>query len=179
MSAIRERFPPQGLAGMIVHGPAWQTDRTRRWFLPCPTDPPTSSTWLSAAGHAGNRMQDTFLVTTHLTTMLPVDFVSLNSVYPVCGAEGTGNMVWGIGVNLAADGEVYNTHSGTLGPYTDGMVQNVIEVMDDHDLTALFAAFDINDLIDMAFTREGNNVADTINADVIFLGWLFSYEADM
>ena len=163
-----------------VHGHADHTNRTRQFFVDSLAGSSMGDAlywWDNGGEHAGFRLQDTFVVGGTVETWLPADFVSIVHLHPVVGPHGTGNMRWIAFCNFCADGELYNAHSNVSAQQTTAVTNNRLSVLP--DMSALLAGVTINDLIGLGFQRQGNDVLDTVDEDVILLGWLIEYTADM
>lgn len=150
MSQIRERWPPQGIAaaGVGVSGQFYPFE-----------DPDLPRT----GRNPGYPLVQGVDITVAQEIYLPF---TPSAVYAVVIPGGTGNINRGVNTDASAQGEVYNTHTGTIAA---GNVAVTINEREFIDITAAFAGFLDGDLVGVEFTRYGTV---DMAADALYLGIL-------
>jgi len=106
---------------------------------------------------------------------VPSDFVSLTSVHAVVVPGGTGNLRHKTDVDGGAVTEGYN-ELNDAGAYSDEAVVNG-KITELADVSSQLSGLAIGDYIGLRWYREGTHANDTVNANVVFLGYIIKYTA--
>lgn len=146
----------------------------------------TASAWLSQffpaediddshGTYATVNMVDGEDITVRQTFMLPEQIVTVTRAVVIVIPEGTGDLRWTATTNFAqicAD-EDYQTHTDVTGPGVTAVTTDEVECIN-------FAAALTNavggDLVGLEFVRSASNAADTVDADVHYIGILIQGE---
>tara|TARA_Y100000310_G_C20476056_1_gene712476 strand:- start:326 stop:910 length:585 start_codon:yes stop_codon:yes gene_type:complete len=162
-----------------AHGASEHTDITREVWLPA------SATVIAGAeqenyaqwgGVNGGANADEPHVL--FTMKVPDDFASFTKVEAVFIHEGSGDIYWHITASYAASGQDRVTHTDTpaIAAQASGATR-LIEVQEPANALAL-ANLASGDYLGLDYTREGTNVADTLDQQMLLLGLLFTYVAN-
>ena len=176
-----------GLSGELAddqppksHGIDKHTDVTRDLFIPAYeghalTGVKGTHGYYSAIDGGANLSQPIV----YFSIKVPDDFVSFSSLKAVwLSTAVSGNAFWRMQAQYAAAAEAYNTHSdgGAYGTTATGGA-DIINVQEPANPLTL-ASLAKGDYIGIEFSRLGSNAEDTLDANVRFIGLLFTYTAE-
>jgi len=121
--------------------------------------------------HDAAQMLDGVDTTIPIEIMIPADFnvfVDAHVIVVQTGTVGAVNVVWTAVTDFAriCVNEAYDTHQDTGGA-TSTITQNELECL---DISGALTGLSANDWIGLEFTRDGDNIADTVGAPVYFIG---------
>lgn len=105
---------------------------------------------------------------------VPSDYVSGMTIKAVLQATASGNIYSTNVAYYAADGESYNASNVTVGPAAVALTIDDIDEIQSLNM----AGVALGDYINLYFSRYGGDGNDTINANVLFFGWVVEYTAD-
>ena len=106
---------------------------------------------------------------------VPENFVSDGVIKAIIISIASGNLMYTIHSQFAANGENYNNHNLGTGTITEAVILNKLEVLNTSlSLTNLAKG----DNIGINFKRWGGQAGDTVDAIVHFVGFIFEYTAD-
>jgi len=132
---------------------------------------PNPSTNIGA--HPAEQLTDGLDVVSRLNLYIPSGFQELVTAEAIIVPGGTGNMRrnvvtdWGI---VCTD--VYNANSDAIAAGEVAVTVNKLECI---DISAALTGIISNDLVGVAFTREGSHVNDTVGANCYLLGLRLRY----
>jgi hypothetical protein len=138
----------------------------------------TTSQWFPASdpnnfkgNHPSMLMSDGIETTIRQSFVIPESVITLAEVAVVVIPNGSGNLDWEVATDfgLLCGGEQYNANSdSTTG--TTAVTNGEIECI---NFTAALTGATAKDLVGIEFKRDGDDVTDTVNADVHFIGiWI-------
>jgi hypothetical protein len=155
--------------------PAMVKDRTRAKWVPAMGGwNITDGTPLAVTKASGMTLTDAKDTRGVGSFVVPTDYASGMTVTAVTKPDGTGNMRCENDADYGACGELTNTHSdGTA-------LADIAVTINERECVAEFtlASAAVGDVVEITFRREGNHANDTVNADVMLLGWSVVYTAD-
>lgn len=172
-----------GLSGALaddqspaVHGANKHTNVTREIFLSPFGYSSERAVFRLLADYGCAYLTDATSQIVAVTGKIPDDFVSLVEVdLVILAAAANGNMYHKIDWTFAANGESYTTHSGDTGWITSALVGgNLTEIA----IAGALAGVAVGDYFGIAVNRDATNALDTINNDVIVIGFLVKYVAE-
>ena len=101
--------------------------------------------------------------------MVPPNIDSITKAVIVVVSAATGNLYWGVATDFAQldAGESYNTNTDSIAANATAVIANKMTSL--NIITALTAATSY-DIVGLDFTRYADNVLDTINDVVYFIG---------
>lgn len=118
--------------------------------------------------HCGVTLQDEVEGTVYQEIMIPTGVTAISSVYAVVIPQGHGDLDWEVATDWFAltASEQCNAHSDSTSGTT------TVTAIDGEaiDISAAFTGAVGNDVVGVAFTRDGDDALDTIAADVLYLG---------
>ena len=116
-------------------------------------------------------MGDGLESTIRQTFMIPDDIATIVRAVVIIIPEASGNLRWSAATNFAqvCSNEDYQTHTDSIAGTTTAEDVDEVECV---DISAALTNAVGGDLVGLEFTRSGENVADTINADVHYIGVL-------
>lgn len=156
----------------FTHGAPEHTDISKTLFWEVSTE---SSPVIP---YASFRFQNNLAVAAHVTRILPSDFVSVTSLYPVIhGANAAGNVYRNVRIDFCANGEAPSTHSTSSG-FAAVALGNTVLLVEATNFSGYLAGATAADVIGLDYGRDSTNVLDTYETNVYFLGWLFTYLAN-
>lgn len=128
-------------------------------------------------GNIGNHpalvLTDAADVTDRIPVRVPTEFQELVRAHAIVVPGGTGNMRRSVATDWGAIcSEVYNLTSDAIAAGEVAVVINVLECV---DISTALTAIAANDLVGVAFTREGTHIDDTVGANCYLLGIRFQY----
>jgi hypothetical protein len=123
---------------------------------------------------AGAVLTDGIDLNAYASFSVPVDFQSFESVKVVLISSGTGNLHHIVYSTYGASTENYNTHSATAGDFVTALTTSKITLFDLYGGT-LLEHVAAGDYVGLKYTRWGSDVLDTVGADVLAAGFIFSY----
>ena len=102
------------------------------------------------------------------------DLVRAQVIVVQIGTAGSPNMQWSTTTDFGGIclNEAYNLHSDAETDQTTALTQNDFECV---DISASLDGIAAEDLVGITFIRRGTQGGDTVNADVFYLGFRFSY----
>ena len=105
------------------------------------------------------------------TFMIPSAIVTIVQAVAIIIPKGTGNFRWQAATNFAAvcSNEAYQTHTDSIGVGVTAVDADEVECIDISDALTLAVG---DDIVGIEFLRTASNAADTVNADVHFVGIL-------
>ena len=128
--------------------------------------------------HSGYNLPDAANTTTAVEWLCPHDFVTLIEPFVIVIPSGTGNIYFRANADYAGSGELYNVHNETGNYVAFAVVLNRITVIPcSLSLATLLGNLSVGDVVGLTFGRDATNVLDTVNAAVLFVGFLIRYNA--
>lgn len=110
---------------------------------------------------------------------VPSDYVSTGFFQGYVIGGGNGDAAMRLYAVYGADGEAYNAHSAQSSAMRyPTLTLNQIDEADDSSSVAL-SSLAAGDVVELRCYRDGTDISDDINATVYFVGFIFSYLADM
>jgi len=107
---------------------------------------------------------------------VPADYVSGGVITAVVVSEASGDLLYYMTAEYAANNEDYNTHTATVGPVTEAVLAGKYEMLEG---TLSLTSLNASDLMSIFMVRDASFPNDTINANVFAIGFIFTYTADM
>jgi len=140
-------------------------------FIPVPNPSTNIGT------HPAEQLTDGLEVTSRFNLYVPMEFQELVRSHVIIVPGGTGNLRRRVATDWGqiGSGEIYNTDSGAIAA---GQVAVNVNHTEQIDITAALtgvAPIAPADIVGVEFTREGNNVNDTVNAICYLLGLVMEY----
>ena len=136
-------------------------------FVPAPNPSTNIGT------HPGEQLTDGLDVISRLNLQIPDSFQELVTAEVVVVPGGTGNMRRNVATNWGVVGT--GLYNATADAIAAGEVAVVINILETIDISAALTAIVANDLVGVAFTREGSHVNDTVAANCYLLGLRLRY----
>ena len=105
------------------------------------------------------------------TFLIPTAIVTIVQAVAIIIPKGAGNFRWQADTNFAAtcSNEDYRTHTDTIAVGVTAVDADEVECIDISDALTLAVG---DDIVGIEFLRTASNAADTVNADVHFVGIL-------
>lgn len=124
--------------------------------------------------HAGVKLADAASKSAYAEFRVPGDFYANGTLKGVIIPAASGNIYFVIYTDYASNNEPNQAHSQNSGVGTETVVMNWVEVLSTRPVT--LTALSVGDYVGCWFNRVATNVLDTVEADVLFLGFLFEYD---
>ena len=148
---------------ITIAGPAAAESVWLDQFFPA-VDPDTHK-----GAYAAVTLTDGIDVPVYQTFIIPDDITTITNAVVIVIPGGTGNLRWQCDTAAATCDENFETHTDAIGATVTAVITDEFECIDISD--ALTDATS-GDIVGIQFIRTASNVADTVGADVYYIGIL-------
>lgn len=164
--------PSPGPSTPIAHGDI--QNRTRQFLIqPIAAYNSTLAAWQHPDTSRGIELPTNNDSVLYAQFFVPADFASGMTITPIVRAVGSGNVYLETRAGYAGDGEAYSLDTDSAsGQIAVASGNNFVQQL---SLTVVAK----EDMVSLAFEREGTNAGDTLGSSIYFAGWLVEYTADM
>lgn len=131
----------------------------------------TDGTFYDELEYGSAVMKDSKLTTGSARFLVPSDYYSDLSVKSLVIPKATGDINGQTGINVTQIGGAFNAGSST----NSGAV--AVTINENEAILEVTASANAGDVVRCFFQRIASDPADTINADVVLVGWVVSYTA--
>lgn len=154
-------------------------DRTRKLWVPATEGYNNTGVNYIQSIWKGWEMVDNALCECWGNFRVPTDWISGGNFEGYVIPGGTGEGYTRMYAQYGALGEAYNTHTNQHVAWSSpAWTANEIELATDLGAVSL-ASLAAGDIVQLRMLRDATDVIDTIGATCYFLGWVFTYQADM
>jgi hypothetical protein len=124
---------------------------------------------ISVGTHPAVTLNDGVTETIFHQLYIPLDFTVISAARVFIIAAGSGNMVASVATSWGKiyASELYNTHTDSIALAPYALTVNEVECI---DISAALTGIAADDLVGIAFTRQGGHGSDTINAACYYIG---------